>query len=111
LLTTREAARYLGIASGTLCNWRTRGQGPAWVCLGRAIRYTPASLQHYLQQQAVQPTPVSSELVQIEDELFRLGSTLRQFGCLEDAPEGLVTRYAELCWRRSNLEIRKEAGI
>lgn len=34
LLTTHEAARRLGLASGTLCNWRSCGRGPAFVRLG-----------------------------------------------------------------------------
>jgi hypothetical protein len=31
LLTTYEAARYLGVSAGTLANWRCRGKGPPFV--------------------------------------------------------------------------------
>ena len=50
LLTTREAARRLGLASGTLCNWRSRGQGPAAIHLGRAVRYDEADLVRFIAQ-------------------------------------------------------------
>lgn len=50
LLNTREAARRLGLAAGTLQNWRIRGQGPTYVRLGKAIRYEPESLARFVEQ-------------------------------------------------------------
>lgn len=57
LLTTVEAARRLGIAPGTLCNWRTSGQGPVFVRLkgkgirGRgSIRYSAEDLARFVEQ-------------------------------------------------------------
>ena len=50
LLTTREAARRLGLAVGTLQNWRVRGQGPAFIRLGRAIRYDEGDLARFIAQ-------------------------------------------------------------
>ena len=50
LLTTREAARRLRLATGTLHNWRIRGQGPEWVRLGKAVRYEPESLARFIAQ-------------------------------------------------------------
>ena len=50
LLTTREAARRLGLAAGTLANWRTSGQGPAVIRLGRAVRYTEDDLAQFVAQ-------------------------------------------------------------
>jgi excisionase family DNA binding protein len=50
LLTTREAARRLGLAAGTLQNWRIRGQGPAFVRLGKAIRYDEGDLARFIAQ-------------------------------------------------------------
>ena len=50
LLNTREAARWLGLAAGTLQNWRFRGQGPAFIRLGKAIRYEPESLARFVEQ-------------------------------------------------------------
>lgn len=49
LLKTPEAARRLGLATGTLQNLRSRGHGPAFVRLGKAIRYRPEDLAAYIQ--------------------------------------------------------------
>ncbi len=51
LLTTREAARRLGIAAGTLCNQRSRGEGPPFIRLGaKSIRYSPEDLDRFVSQ-------------------------------------------------------------
>ncbi|MCC7261583.1 MAG: helix-turn-helix domain-containing protein [Candidatus Latescibacteria bacterium] len=50
LLTTREAARRLGLAAGTLQNWRIRGEGPAFVRLGKAVRYDEHDLARFIAQ-------------------------------------------------------------
>lgn len=50
LLSTREAARRLGLAAGTLQNWRIRGQGPAFVRLGSAVRYSSEDLARFISQ-------------------------------------------------------------
>jgi hypothetical protein len=40
LLSTENAARYLGVSPRTLNNWRWEGtKGPAFVRVGRAVRY------------------------------------------------------------------------
>ena len=39
LLRTEEAALYLGLASGTLENWRTKGRGPRWLRPSRIVVY------------------------------------------------------------------------
>ena len=38
-LTEGDAADYLGISAATLRNWRFRGEGPAFVRIGAAVRY------------------------------------------------------------------------
>jgi excisionase family DNA binding protein len=38
-LRVREAAQLLGLSWRTLDTWRHKGVGPAWVKLGRAVRY------------------------------------------------------------------------
>ena len=55
LLTTQEAAHRLGLAIGTLQNWRIRGEGPAWVRLGRAVRYRETDLERFIDQHQVHP--------------------------------------------------------
>ena len=49
LLNTREAARILGHAPGTLENWRTRGIGPKFIKHGSGGRvlYDPADLREW----------------------------------------------------------------
>ena len=43
-LTTKSAAKALALSTGTLEGWRSRGEGPAWVKIGTAIRYSRANL-------------------------------------------------------------------
>ncbi|MFH7319774.1 helix-turn-helix transcriptional regulator [Desulfurivibrio sp. D14AmB] len=49
-LTRQEAADFLGLKKGTLDVWATRGQGPRYLKLGRAVRYRLADLQEYMEQ-------------------------------------------------------------
>jgi predicted DNA-binding transcriptional regulator AlpA len=47
-LDTNKAAKYLGLKSQTLCNWRSMKIGPSYVILGRrAIRYRLSDLEKY----------------------------------------------------------------
>jgi predicted DNA-binding transcriptional regulator AlpA len=39
LLTTDELARITGLAVITIQHWRATGRGPAYLKLGRAVRY------------------------------------------------------------------------
>ena len=50
LLTQEEAASLLAIKPDTLAQWRTRGQGPAFCKLGRAIRYPRRTLVAYCEE-------------------------------------------------------------
>jgi predicted DNA-binding transcriptional regulator AlpA len=52
-LTTREAARVLGLATQTLCAFRCRHKGPRYVKIGRAVRYLPRDLSAFLESHAV----------------------------------------------------------
>lgn len=53
LLTTEEAAAYLGISPFTLAHWRSEGlPHPRAVQMGRrALRYRPADLEAFIEQQ------------------------------------------------------------
>ena len=48
-LTEVAAAWRLGLKVATLRAWRHQGRGPAYVRLGRAIRYLPSDLDDFLQ--------------------------------------------------------------
>jgi excisionase family DNA binding protein len=39
LLSPEEVAEMLGVPVGTLANWRYQGRGPAFVKIGRHVRY------------------------------------------------------------------------
>jgi predicted DNA-binding transcriptional regulator AlpA len=53
-LTAPAAARYIGVAVGTLANWRTRGEGPPYVKLGKAsVRYDRGDIDGYLKARRV----------------------------------------------------------
>jgi excisionase family DNA binding protein len=43
-LNVTEAAERLGLSRHTLNQWRLRGRGPAFVRLGRAVRYAVSDL-------------------------------------------------------------------
>ena len=54
LLTTREAARLLGVSPGTLQNWRWRGEGPPIVKVGsQAVRYAQRDLDNYVREHRI----------------------------------------------------------
>ncbi|MGH9155785.1 MAG: helix-turn-helix transcriptional regulator [Acidimicrobiales bacterium] len=44
LLTPAEVGAYLGIPVGTLANWRYLGRGPAFLRIGRYVRYRQSAL-------------------------------------------------------------------
>ena len=47
-LNETQAAARLGLKVATLRAWRNQGRGPAYVRLGRAIRYLTADLEDFL---------------------------------------------------------------
>lgn len=58
LLTTPEAAAYLGMAPATLQNDRSsHGLGVPYVKLGQAVRYREADLIEWVEQRVVRPGP------------------------------------------------------
>jgi predicted DNA-binding transcriptional regulator AlpA len=48
LLTASEAARLLKLSVSWLAKARMRGDGPAYIKVGRSIRYTEIALQQWL---------------------------------------------------------------
>lgn len=55
LLTPEEVAQRLRVSALTLANWRSAGRGPAFIKVGRAVRYEESAIEAYIQQQKVQP--------------------------------------------------------
>ena len=44
LLSEKEAARFLSMSYRTLQSWRSAGEGPSYLKLGRSIRYRRSDL-------------------------------------------------------------------
>lgn len=58
LLSTEDAARYIGMAARTLHNWRWMGNGigPAFVRMGRAVRYDVRTLDAWIAARTFEST-------------------------------------------------------
>ena len=54
-MDTRDAARYLGVAYQTLHLWRVKGRGPAYLRLGRLVRYRHTDLDAWLESRREEP--------------------------------------------------------
>ena len=50
-----RAARFLGVAVQTLRNWRHQSRGPAYVKMGRSVRYQVDDLVDYLKKKKIDP--------------------------------------------------------
>lgn len=49
LLDPDQVADYLGVLTGTLANWRYRGEGPPFVHVGRLVRYRAGDLAAWIE--------------------------------------------------------------
>lgn len=49
LLSTRDAARVLGVRPRTLEHWRSIATGPTYSKIGRAVRYSRGALEQFIQ--------------------------------------------------------------
>lgn len=52
LWSVDDASAYLGIPVATLYQWRHRGVGPKAFRLGKHLRYEPAAVLRWLEQEA-----------------------------------------------------------
>lgn len=50
LLTTEQAADFLGLSPRTLEDWRYKGGGPRYKKVGRSVRYVKAELIEWVQE-------------------------------------------------------------
>lgn len=48
VMTVQQASEYLGLAVSTLNKWRCHGGGPAFIKMGRAVRYRIEDLESYV---------------------------------------------------------------
>ena len=56
MLTTVQAAQYLGLAVSTLNKWRCHGGGPKFLKLGRAVRYRQSDLEMFVAERVLGST-------------------------------------------------------
>lgn len=55
MLNDKEAARLLGKKVQTLRNWRFLRRGPAYIKLGRSVKYRIEDLQEYILKSRIDP--------------------------------------------------------
>ncbi len=48
LLTPDDVSQYLGVPASTLANWRYQGCGPAFMRLGRHVRYRTEDVAEWI---------------------------------------------------------------
>lgn len=54
LLAPDQVAEFLGVTKATLADWRCKGMGPAYVKVGRLIRYPQSPLDEWLEARTQQ---------------------------------------------------------
>ncbi|WP_017616591.1 helix-turn-helix transcriptional regulator [Nocardiopsis salina] len=52
LVSPTELSECTDIPAQTLANWRWKGEGPAWIKLGRHVRYRWADVEKWLDANA-----------------------------------------------------------
>lgn len=61
LMTDEQTAQALRVSTGTLANWRSsRTGGPAFIKVGRLVRYRVRDLDDWLAQNTVTPTSAAA---------------------------------------------------
>lgn len=56
LLTSPALAKRLDVTERTLSEWRITGRGPAYIRLGKTVRYRPSAVETWLISQEHQST-------------------------------------------------------
>lgn len=56
LLTVSDLARLAAVPVGTVYRWNSDGTGPAYVRVGRHVRYRPADVEAWLDQHTITPS-------------------------------------------------------
>ena len=56
LLTPIEAAVILKVKTNTLAKWRVAGEGPAFIHIGRVVRYSAREITRFIERQTRRST-------------------------------------------------------
>ena len=67
LLTTAEAAKYVGLSASYLNKTRVTGRGPEFVKLSRAVRYRPSALDCWVDERRYTSTSAVPPRVDDDD--------------------------------------------
>lgn len=59
LLDTHQASQLLGLSAGTLRKWRLHGRGPAFVRLGRSVKYRRSELEGFVTRRTFRSTAIA----------------------------------------------------
>lgn len=51
LWSIKDVSDFLGVPTGTLYQWRTRGEGPPCIRLGKHLRFDPARVRSWVAEQ------------------------------------------------------------
>jgi len=55
LLSSDEAASYLGISPVTLAVWRSKKRGPKYIKVGGCVKYSTADLENFIKKNTIKP--------------------------------------------------------
>jgi len=55
LLSSDEAASYLGISPATLAVWRSKKRGPKYIKVGGCVKYSTADLENFIKKNTIKP--------------------------------------------------------
>jgi hypothetical protein len=60
LLPESDAADEIKVKKQTMAAWRNRGQGPAYVKVGKLVFYRPSHIREWLESRVVRPGRAAS---------------------------------------------------
>lgn len=66
LMTTPAVAQWTGLSEVTLRRWRISGEGPAFVRLGRAVRYRREDIAAFVERRTYSSTTQADVAEQTE---------------------------------------------
>jgi Helix-turn-helix domain len=89
LWTTTQLGMFLSIAPRTLRGWRTVGFGPAWINLGRFVRYDPTTVRRWLADECSWQGATFTTWAPISTG-GGAGSRPKSGACLDAAPEAVT---------------------
>lgn len=108
LFTTKEAADLLGLKPQTLELWRMQTKGPAFVKMGRSVRYREEDLQAYIHSlhtqtstsQDLPPAPEPVDPPVSQDKLYDLPGRVRRAIIDNGLTEGQAASMTDRDWTR-----------